>query len=123
MLRNECGALPLDLPELRRVAVIGPNALYPAIQGGGSAGVTAVGVVSPADGLRAALATRAEVVTAAGCRTQVYLAEPSQPDDHGRPLRALATFSVVRAAAGQRAVARLTIPSRAFARYDQDLAS
>lgn len=76
LLRNEGGALPLDLSEIRRVAVIGPNAVYPVVQGGGSAGVTPVSVVSPADGLRAALAGRADVVTAVGCRTWHTLPEP-----------------------------------------------
>jgi beta-glucosidase len=76
LLRNEGGALPLEASALRRVAVIGPNALYPTIQGGGSAGVTPVSVATPADGLRAALGGRAEVVTAPGCRTWHTLPEP-----------------------------------------------
>jgi beta-glucosidase len=52
---------------------------------------------------------------------QAYLAGP----DHvpGRPPRALAAFTVVRAAPGQQVTARLTIPARAFARYDEALAS
>jgi beta-glucosidase len=54
---------------------------------------------------------------------QAYLAEPGQPADRGRPVRALAAFTVIRAAPGEAAVARLTIPRRAFARYDEDLAS
>jgi beta-glucosidase len=54
---------------------------------------------------------------------QVYLAEPGRRGDHARPVRALAAFTVVRAAPGQRATARVTIPARAFARYDKDLAS
>ena len=76
LLRNEGGALPLDLSAIGRVAVVGPNAVYPAIQGGGSAGVTPASVVSPADGLRAALAGRCGVVTAVGCRTWHTLPEP-----------------------------------------------
>ncbi|HEY7262750.1 MAG TPA: glycoside hydrolase family 3 C-terminal domain-containing protein [Trebonia sp.] len=75
LLRNG-GALPLDLSAIRTLAVIGPNALYPAIQGGGSAGVTPASVSTPADGLRAALADRAKVVTAPGCRTWHTLPEP-----------------------------------------------
>jgi len=76
LLRNEDGALPLDPRAIRTLAVIGPNAVYPAIQGGGSAGVTPVSVTTPADGLRAALAARAEVVTAPGCRTWHTVPEP-----------------------------------------------
>jgi len=51
---------------------------------------------------------------------QAYLAGPPGAD---RPVRALAAFTVVRAAPGERVTARLTIPARAFARYDEDLAS
>ena len=75
LLRNENG-LPLDPPTGARIAVIGPNAVYPVVQGGGSAGVVPASVTSPADGLRAALAGRAEVVTAVGCRTWHTLPEP-----------------------------------------------
>ena len=59
---------------------------------------------------------------------QVYLAEPGGPAepggsaDCGRPRRVLAAFATVRAAPGEPAQARLTIPARAFARYDESLA-
>jgi len=70
------GILPLEESALRRVAVVGPNAIHPTIQGGGSAGVTPVSVATPADSLRTALAGRAEVVTAVGCQTWHMLPEP-----------------------------------------------
>jgi beta-glucosidase len=54
---------------------------------------------------------------------QVYVAEPGDPASRGRPVRALAAFGVVRAAPGEVAQARLTVPARSFARYDQSLAS
>jgi beta-glucosidase len=54
---------------------------------------------------------------------QVYVAEPRDPASRGRPVRALAAFGVVRAAPGEVAQARLTVPARSFARYDQSLAS
>jgi beta-glucosidase len=76
LLRNSGGTLPLCLDAVRTVAVIGPNAVLPTIQGGGSAGVTPARVVSPADGLRAALAGRAEFITAAGCQTWKSVPEP-----------------------------------------------
>ncbi len=76
LLRNEGDTLPLQLPGLRRVALIGPNALYPVVQGGGSAGVMPASVSSPVDGLRAALRGKAELVTAVGCRTWHILPEP-----------------------------------------------
>ncbi|WP_248963373.1 glycoside hydrolase family 3 C-terminal domain-containing protein [Sphaerisporangium perillae] len=68
LLRNERSALPLAPERLRTVAVIGPNAAEPRIQGGGSAGVYPVRAVSPLEGVRDALAGRAEVVHAAGVR-------------------------------------------------------
>ncbi len=49
------GVLPLDSGKLRKVAVIGHNASDARTQGGGSATVVPERVVSPLDGLRAAL--------------------------------------------------------------------
>lgn len=60
--------LPLDATRLRRVAVLGPNAADARTQGGGSATVLPEEVVSPLDGLRAALPD-AEVVHADGVRS------------------------------------------------------
>ncbi len=74
LLRNE-GMLPLDQAAVSRVAVTGPNAFWPTIQGGGSAGVSPVGVSVPADALRAALAGRAEVIAVPGCQTWVTVPE------------------------------------------------
>ncbi len=54
---------------------------------------------------------------------QVYVAEPGDPASRGRPIRSLAAFAVVRAAPGEVAQARLTVPARSFARYDESLAS
>jgi len=48
---------------------------------------------------------------------QAYLEPPAA--DPGRPVRALAAFTSVTAAPGEPAEARLTIPARAFARYDE----
>jgi beta-glucosidase len=59
LLRND-GLLPLDAGSLRRVAVIGQNARDARTQGGGSATVIPEAVVSPLDGIRAAL-THADV--------------------------------------------------------------
>jgi beta-glucosidase len=76
LLRNRAGALPLDPAAIRSLAVIGPNAVYPTIQGGGSAGVTPVRVTSPAASLRAALPGHAELITALGCQTWHSLPAP-----------------------------------------------
>ncbi|MEU2655007.1 glycoside hydrolase family 3 C-terminal domain-containing protein [Streptomyces sp. NPDC007325] len=55
LLRNEQDLLPLDAARLGSVALIGPNAVEPYLQGGGSAYVPAVRTVGYAEGLRAAL--------------------------------------------------------------------
>ena len=54
LLSND-GILPLAAGELRRLAVLGPNAAVPPSQGGGSAQLRADYAVTPIDGLRAAL--------------------------------------------------------------------
>ncbi len=52
VLLKNTGVLPLDHTELRRVAVIGPNAGRAVIMGGGSASVPAHYLRSPLDALR-----------------------------------------------------------------------
>jgi beta-glucosidase len=69
LLRNSGDALPLDQTQIRRLAIIGPNAVSPVIQGGGSAGVTPVSVAAPADALRAALPDHVQVNVSVGCQT------------------------------------------------------
>jgi beta-glucosidase len=69
LLRNERETLPLRPERLRRVAMIGPNAIRPATQGGGSATLAPAAVSTPAGALADALAGRAEVTVAAGCLT------------------------------------------------------
>ena len=54
LLSND-GTLPLAPAKLRKVAVLGPNAAAPCIQGSGAAHVDEPYAVSPLDGLRAAL--------------------------------------------------------------------
>jgi beta-glucosidase len=79
LLRNEGGenALPIDPASVRRVAVIGPNAIRPAIHGGGSAIVIPAAVSTPAAAVSEALAGQAEVTVAPGCQTWVVVPEPA----------------------------------------------
>jgi beta-glucosidase len=65
LLRND-GVLPLKRNDLRRVALLGPSAIYPRPQGGGSAMVFPPYVVPPLPALRAALGERVDVVTTTG---------------------------------------------------------
>ena len=67
LVQNQ-GLLPLDPAGLKRVAVVGPGAVRPRSQGGGSATVFPVAVVSPVEGLEAALGAGAEVVHGRGAR-------------------------------------------------------
>ncbi|PYC88538.1 glycosyl hydrolase [Streptomyces tateyamensis] len=69
LLSNSGTLLPLDSRALRRVAVLGPNAAVARVQGGGSAAVFPGAVVSPLDGIRAALSADVQVGYASGVRT------------------------------------------------------
>ncbi|WP_024288865.1 beta-glucosidase [Cellulomonas sp. KRMCY2] len=66
VLRDEGCQLPLELPATARVALIGPNAVDAFIQGGGSASVRPWHVVTPHEGLRAALPDADVVVLRGG---------------------------------------------------------
>ncbi|MET9318754.1 glycoside hydrolase family 3 C-terminal domain-containing protein [Streptomyces sp. NPDC003038] len=84
LVRNENGALPLDAGPGRTVALIGAAARDARVLGGGSATVFPERVVSPLDGLTAALAE--------GALTFTVGADPSDeltPADKGFELRAV----------------------------------
>jgi beta-glucosidase len=68
LVRNEGGTLPLAREGLRRVAVLGPNAATARTQGGGSATVNPDHVVSPLEGIRAALGPETELTWTPGAR-------------------------------------------------------
>jgi beta-glucosidase len=74
LLRNEASTLPLSASALKRVAVIGHNALHARTQGGGSATVLPETIVTPIDGIRAALPD-AEVSYSVGAVVQQGIAE------------------------------------------------
>ena len=76
LLRNERGALPIDPASVGSIALIGPNAVHPVIQGGGSAAVHPAHISAPDDALRAALAGQATVTVAPGCHTWETVPEP-----------------------------------------------
>ena len=66
LLRNEGGLLPLAADGVRRVALIGPNAVDAYTQGGGSAHVNSAYLVTPAEGLREALPDGVELTVTRG---------------------------------------------------------
>ena len=78
LLRNEAGALPLDPALIGSVTVTGPNAFWPTIQGGGSAGVMPSRLSVPADAITAALGgSGVSVHAVTGCET--WEAVPAPP--------------------------------------------
>jgi beta-glucosidase len=79
VLLHNRDVLPLDPGRLRSIAVIGAHAALPRTQGGGSAGVFTERVVTPLDGIRAALGDDVRVVHAPGPSTDAPPA-PLTPD-------------------------------------------
>mgnify|MGYP001270433856 CR=1 FL=1 len=77
LLRNEAGALPLDPALIGSITVTGPNAFWPTIQGGGSAGVMPSRLSLPVDAITEALGGLAQVHAVAGCET--WEAVPAPP--------------------------------------------
>jgi beta-glucosidase len=78
LLRND-GILPLGPSGPGRVAVIGPMAAAPSIQGGGAANIIAPYAVSPLDGLRVAF-PGVEFVHEPGCEIPLMLPSLSKLD-------------------------------------------
>ena len=76
LARNEGSVLPLDPRSLRRVAVIGPNAVVPRTLGGGSATVFPPYRACPLDGLRAALGRDVTVSYSPGVRSHTRIPAP-----------------------------------------------
>jgi beta-glucosidase len=76
LLHNEGAVLPLDAAAVRRVAVVGPNALHPVIQGGGSARVIPASAPAPVQALREAFGSGVAVTAAPGCWTWQSVPEP-----------------------------------------------
>ena len=68
LIKND-GGLPLAASSLKQIAVIGPNAATARTLGGGSATVFPSYVISPLQGLRAALGDGVEIVHATGVRS------------------------------------------------------
>ena len=86
LLRND-GTLPLAPEKLRRVALIGPGALEPRHQGGGSAMVFAPYVIRPTQALAAALGDDVELLTAKGADLRDALRAPFPEEVEGTVVR------------------------------------
>ena len=77
LLSNPRGLLPLKKANLRSVALIGPNALEPQTQGGGSVRVLPAARVQLAEALRHALGPATTVSVHQGCQTNSTVLTPS----------------------------------------------
>ncbi len=82
LVKND-GVLPFNRGQLRRLAVIGPNAKTGIIQGGGSSGVKPHHVSHPLDALREAFGDDVEVTYSVGTHIDKYL--PGIPPEMLRP--------------------------------------
>jgi len=67
LLKNEGQALPLEPQQIKKIAVIGPNARVAQITGGGSAQVNAHYAVTPLEGVVAKVGERVQVDYEQGC--------------------------------------------------------
>ena len=72
LLKNE-DVLPFNKEKIKKIAVIGPNALKGQYLGGGSASLNPHYVVHPLDGIQAALSDQVEINYAKGCHTYKFL--------------------------------------------------
>ena len=77
LLKNN-QVLPLQKDKIKKLAVIGPNALKGQYLGGGSASLNPHYVVHPLEGIKAALDENVEVSYAKGCHTHKFL--PAIPE-------------------------------------------
>jgi len=115
------GLLPLQGSALRRLAVIGPNAVYGQIQGGGSSGVNPHYAVMPLDALRRRLPD-VEIAYARGAVNHKYvplpepatLHPPGDPSAEGLRLEIHADATFTGEAATERVVPAAVTPLAAL---------
>lgn len=74
LLANDA-LLPIDPSSVAHVAVIGPNAVHPSTQGGGSAHVNAGTIVTPAAAIAERLCPTVQVTMARGCAHRIRVPE------------------------------------------------
>lgn len=67
LLKNDNKLLPLNLSNIRKLAVIGPNASVARLGGGGSASVSPFYAISPLEGLRKLCGPTTEIIFQEGC--------------------------------------------------------
>lgn len=75
LLKNDDQTLPLDSTQLRKIAVVGPNALAAVTGGGGSSHVDATNPVSLGEAVRRIVGDKTEVVVEEGIHAQIPMPE------------------------------------------------
>ncbi len=73
LLKNEGNILPLNLDNLKTIAIIGPNAKTAQIMGGGSAQVNAHYAITPYDGIAAQVGDKVQLDYEIGCTNHKML--------------------------------------------------
>jgi beta-glucosidase len=100
LLKNDGPLLPISREQTRRVAVIGPNVIDPAFQGGGSSAVSMEPVPSLLEGIRHAFGEHVGLAFEPGCRRpgeglmelhSLDVRVPNQPEVRGFNIEYLAT--------------------------------
>jgi beta-glucosidase len=71
LLKNDAGLLPLKPAQLKKVAIVGPNAKAIILSGGGSAALKPSYFVSPYEGITKALPKNVEVTYSEGARGEM----------------------------------------------------
>ncbi len=66
LLKNQNNALPIDTEHVKKIAMIGPNASFARVGGGGSSKVTPFYAISPLEGLRSKVSEDVEINYALG---------------------------------------------------------
>ncbi|NDV70250.1 glycoside hydrolase family 3 C-terminal domain-containing protein [Dysgonomonas sp. 25] len=72
LLQNKNNTLPIDLNKVKKILVVGENAIKPMTVGGGSSSLKAKYEVSPLDGITERMGAQAEIVYARG-----YVGDPT----------------------------------------------
>ncbi|GAA5898000.1 hypothetical protein JCM6882_003304 [Rhodosporidiobolus microsporus] len=74
LLKNDNNILPLKKKEIKKLAVLGPNAKTRTVSGGGSAYLTASYVITPLEGIKEAVKDQGvDVIYKPGCYAHRYL--------------------------------------------------
>jgi beta-glucosidase len=100
LLKNEKHLLPLDEKKIKKIAVIGPNAVSPPISGGGSSKVEPPYQVNIIQGLKKAFGLETEIMFEQGCDHSIETPGVKKDDNWNKALDLARSSDVVVFAAG-----------------------